>query len=476
MVAEENNKTKNALKAGTWYVISSIIVKGIAVASTPIFTRLLTTSEYGMVATFLSWYALLSPICSCCLSFSVGRAKLDYASDLDGFVGSIQTLSLLLSLIVTTILLAGRNIIEKFFCLNSSVYDMLIIYLIVSPIIEFKQNRFRYRYQYKQNIAIALFLSITTVLLSLVLVITLPGNRANLRVAGVVIPSIILSLGLWIESFAKKNVKINKEYWKYGLTISAPLIFHTLSLNILSQSDRIFITKFCGDEQTGIYSLIYSYGLLITVITNAIADGWLPWFHDSYYNQRFDDIKKNVKWVVVFGCFIGLACVALAPEAIMILGGEEYSSGLLCVPPIVIGVVCQFIYTHYVNIELHLKKTKYVAIGTVMAALINIILNAIFVPMYGFVAAAYTTLASYVILLIGHYIITTRLLKIRLYNDRYRFLSIIITAGACHALQYTYKLSILRYSIIVLGIIVFVILYKDIIIQILKNRKKKTNE
>ena len=79
--------TKNtesvALKAGAWYVISSISVKAVSIITTPIFTRLMTTKEYGYVATFTTWYSLLSVFCTLNLSYSIGRAKLDFPDKLD---------------------------------------------------------------------------------------------------------------------------------------------------------------------------------------------------------------------------------------------------------------------------------------------------------------------------------------------------------------------------------------------------------
>jgi O-antigen/teichoic acid export membrane protein len=82
-------------------------------------------------------------------------------------------------------------------------------------------------------------------------------------------------------------------------------------MHILSQSDRIFITKIWGKSDTAFYSLAYTYGILLYVFTNAVSDGWLPWFHDTYYAGEYDKIRKNVKPLVVLGCYIGLACIAL---------------------------------------------------------------------------------------------------------------------------------------------------------------------
>ena len=93
------------------------------------------------------------------------------------------------------------------------------------------------------------------------------------------------------------------------------MILNSISLNILAQSDRIFITKFCGADFTGIYSLAYSYAILINIVLNAANEAWLPWFHDSLNDNLKDEIRKNVKPLIVFGCWFGVGCIAIAPEA-----------------------------------------------------------------------------------------------------------------------------------------------------------------
>lgn len=140
-----------------------------------------------------------------------------------------------------------------------------------------------------------------------------------------------------------KEAVYNKEYWKYGLQISVPLVWHTVSLSVLAQSDRIFIAKYCGQSDVAIYSMAYNYGAMLSVITGSISNSWLPWFHDNYFVGNCEAIKVNARKLVGIGCYIGLGCVALAPEAMYILGGLAYEDGVDCVIPIVLGIVCQYI-------------------------------------------------------------------------------------------------------------------------------------
>lgn len=453
-----------AFRAGIWYVISNIVVKAIAIITTPIFTRMMTTSEYGVVQNFISWNSILLPIFTLNLTYSIGRAKLDFQDDLDNYTGSMQLTSGIFSAVVCIIAGILIHPVSRLLELTELETTILLAYLFFETTIQFAQNRFRYRYQYKQNISIAWYLALSTTLLSLALIWIFHDPKPVLRMIGLAAPCVVLSLYFWITSLARKQVKFNKRYISYGLRISLPLIVHNVSMHILSQSDRIFITKIWGTSDTAFYSLAYTYGVLLHVFTNAVAEGWLPWFHDTYFEGKFDEIRKNVKPLVILGCYISLAGIALAPEAVFILGGNEYTRSIYCVPPVILGVLCQYVYTHYVNIEMHLKKTSFVSYGTIFAAALNIALNAIFIPRFGFIAAAYTTLASYLALMVVHFIITRAVLHVKLYKDLFMFGSLLVTFVISGGLMYTYQLNnLIRYGITFVGLITCIIYFRSYI-------------
>lgn len=464
-----------ALKAGGWYVFSSIVVKGIAILSTPIFTRLMSNEEYGYVSAFLSWYTLLLPFCTVNLDYSIGRAKLDFPDQLDHYIGTMQVLSAVITFILGVICCFFFELVSGFMGFDPATFFLLLAYLFFMPAILFWQNGYRYRYLYKQNIAIAIYTAVSSVILSVALICLLDGNRVHLRIIGIVAPVCLLSVLFWAKALYRRQVHFRIEYWKYGLSISAPLVLHAVSLQILAQSDRIFIQKMCGNSDTAIYSLAYTYGLGISVITQAIANGWLPWFHDNYFAGNNEAIRKNVKKLIALGCYTGLACAAFAPEAIQILGGASYKDGLQCVPPIVLGIVCQYIYTQYVNIEMHLKKTKYTAFGTILAAVLNIVLNSLFIPIFGYVAAAYTTLICYLVLMLIHFIITRYLLHVVLYDDLYMFVAMAIMGVFVMIIARMYAWTVIRYVFILCGFITFIVFFRSDIMTLLKSIRKTSN-
>lgn len=468
MKKSEKENQSVALKAGVWYVISSIMVKMVSVITTPIFTRLLSTDEYGTVSTFTSWYSLFLVIYSIELSRSIGRAKIDYPDKLDDYIGAQQLLSLIISVALSVIIFLFLKPFSDLFALPEIGTVFLLLYLIAAPTINFVQSGYRYKYKYKQNIAIAWYIALGTAILSLILILCTGMSNDVARMAGLALPSVALSIFFWIKALREGHVKANIEYWKYGLAISLPMILHAISMNILAQSDRIVISKYFGATDVAYYSLVRNFALLLVVVTDAINQAWQPWFHDNFHAGKEKEIKKNTSLLTILMCYIGLASIAVGPEAIYILGGAEYAQAVDCLVPMVLGVVCQCLYTNYINIELHLKKTKYASIGTVTAAALNLGLNLIFVPLYGYAAAAYTTFVSYLVLLVMHFIITRRILKVKLYNDKFLFCAMFMTSVVAFGVSMTYTHTVLRYCVIGLGFISFLVIFRQYVISFLK--------
>lgn len=437
-----------ALRAGIWYTISTVAVKAITVLTTPIYTRLLSTSDYGISSTFNSWYSMLLILCSLDLEMSVGRAKQDFRGDLERYIGAMQTLSAAFSMILLGIGLIFLKPVSYITELNPALVIVLFIYLFFAPAVTLAQTRYRYEYRYKENILILIYTTLMTILVSLFLILSFDGERYWGKVLGTVIPTVLLSSYFWYRGLKKRTIAVNIDFWKYGLTISAPMIIHSISLNVLATSDRVAITKLVGAEATGIYTLAYQYAILINIIMNAVNQAWQPWFHDNYYAGNYMLIKEKVKDLTFLGGFIGLGCAALTPEMIAFLGPKEYREGIWVVTPVVLGIVCQFVYTNYINIELHLKKTRYASWGTVTAAAVNIILNFIFIPKYGFIAAAYTTLISYIILFASHCLISKKILKVNLYDDLF-FVKFLLGMGMmCAVFMRLYEFLIVRIILI----------------------------
>lgn len=129
----------------------------------------------------------------------------------------------------------------------------------------------------KKTILLALPNVLITVL-SIALLVNIENNQALGRIIPYIMVTSVVGIYLLVSSFVKGKKIISKIYWKYSISLSIPLIFHGLSMNILSVADRIMITAFRSAAETGIFSLVYSLSMIALVVTSSMESVWIPWF------------------------------------------------------------------------------------------------------------------------------------------------------------------------------------------------------
>lgn len=133
---------------------------------------------------------------------------------------------------------------------------------------------------------------------------------------------------------------------------------------------------------------------------DSVWNAWIPWLYEKIERNETKDVEKP--WTAVmhmFGIFSWII-VLLAPEEIRILGPKSYQAAVWLVAPMVSGTLFRFYSYSYSAIQNYHKKTRYVAAGTIGTMFLNVALNYICILKFGYVAAAYTTAASYLILLL----------------------------------------------------------------------------
>lgn len=452
------------IKSGIWFTVSNFLMKAIGFITTPIFTRLMSKGEYGEFSTFQTWMMIMLYITSLNLEGSLIRACHDFEDDIDRYLFSMISLSM-----ISTIIWWGlANIFcNQFFDIGSSnrlYLNCMFAYLLFSPAVNLFQNAERFKYNYKWTVATSFSISIGASLLSVILVITMQDRFCG-RVIGYITPTVIIGL-LIVLYYVNKGKKINFKYWKYALQISLPYIPHLLSMYLLSNMDRIMIKEICGSEYVALYSLAYTCGMLITIFVTSINNAYSPWLADMLSTSKYEVIKKvSVPYVAIFS-FLAVGAVLVTPEILFILGGESYMEAKYVMPPVAAGCLIQFVYCMYVNIEQYEKKTVGMAFASIMAAGLNFILNYIFISKYGYVAAAYTTYASYLFLLVMHMLFVKKIGMIHIYDNK----KILAVSISCSIVIFLSNLlleaNFIRYLIIALYICVaiyLVIKNKDII-------------
>lgn len=473
---QKYKQTPLQARASVWYTLCNILQKGISFFIIPIYVRILTTAEYGAYSVFQSWRDVLIILATLNLYAGVfTKAMVDYDNDRDRYTSCMQGLSTILTAVLFVVYLPLSGMWNRLLQMETTTVLLLFAYFVFYPALTFWTVRQRVENKYVKMVAVTMLVSVLTPLISVILLFTTP-----LREKAVIWGYLIVQSGVgaffYVMQFIRGKCVYHKEYWIKALKFNVPLIPHYLSLIVLGQADRIMIQSYCGSDKAGIYNLAYQIAVLMQVVTNAISSTLVPWSYEQLKNRSIHALKSAATKLCMLVGIMTFAVILVAPEIIAIVGTEEYKDAVWIVPSVAISVHFTFCYSLFSTVPFYFGATSYIMFASLIGAVLNIILNAIFIPVFGFTAAGYTTLACYFAFMIMHYVfmrITYRkeLDGTGVYDNRLIFLScfvLCILGGICMAL---YRGWIVRYLILIAIALIAVVMRKQII-GLLKSVKK----
>ena len=456
------------LKASVMYTIAGLLTKGLSFITMPIFTRLLSVEQIGMIANFTSWQSILLTITT--LSLGTGAfnvAMVEFAEERDKYITTMIYLSVLSTFLFFLIFICFNKKITEWIHVDSSLVVIMFAGFFLAPPIDYWLGKCRYEYKYIPMFIITMAISVGGTLCSIIAVVIAKKlgcqNLAEVKIFLTVIPSCICGLILMIVEFIKGGLAINPKYIKFALKINLPITIHSLAKHILDVSDRTMITQIINERAAGIYGTLYSISSIALILWNAINASLIPYIFDKIKNNDYANLKKVLLSVLLLFSIMSIGITMIAPEAVKILATDVYYENVNLIPPIASGIYLTALYTIFANFLLYHKQSFWIMLSTCVAAIVNIVLNSYFIPKLGMVAASYTTLASYIILTIILLIILICKKELPFSSKIYVIMSIIsvvITIGA----GYLYNYPIIRYSLIALLFIICLLFRRKIYI------------
>lgn len=453
-----------AAKASLALLFANLVVKGLSMISGPIFTRIMPSSQYGIVSTFSSWQSLLMTIVTLNLGAGVfNNGMLEYRDDRDSFQYSLTVLSTITAIIFAVVYFVFRNGFNSLFEMQTKLVILMILHFVFVPVYGYWGARQRYEFKYKALTMITIALAFLSMAGSIVAVLLSSENTmAESKILFAELPSILVGVFFYMYIAKKSRFKAKKDYILYALKFNLPLIPHYLSMYVLASSDRIMISKMVNTSATAIYSVSYTVGMVISILWQSVDASLSPWIYEKLNDGDKENVQKRTFQILLI--FLGTCLLSslFAPEIMAVLATKEYFVGVYVIPSIAASAFFIAAYSIYMRVELYYKQTKFAMIATAVAAIINLILNYIFIPLYGFIAAGYTTLASYVILYILHYVNVKKHGYGECIDNKKIVLLSIIVIVCSFALNVLYHYNIIRYAFILVVLLVVFIMKKKI--------------
>lgn len=362
-----------------------------------LYTAKLTTQEYGCYDLIITIITFITPFITLTFEESMFRFLIDAKSKREEKSIITQTVVTILTMLAIACLII--LLVIKIFSINTT--KLFIPYVIAVVLMALMNALVRGLGKIKLYSLSNFILSVLTIVLNVVLIL-----GTNLKVDGLLLSVIIanlvmvlfLSIRLKLKEFI--NFKLmNKKLMKEMLTYSIPLIPHSLSWTIINLSDRLIIAGALGTASNGIYAISNKFPTIINTVYNYFAIAWkesaAKALHEEdsgqYYNKIYEALKNMVYSATVL-------VIAFVPFVFNILIKGGYQEAYLYIPILVFSVYFSNMASFYGGIFSAYKKTKIIGTTTLVSAIINLVIDIVFIKTIGIYAAAISTLLASIFL------------------------------------------------------------------------------
>lgn len=477
---EENREEdgKKTVISMVTYLIANVIGMAVSLVALPVLTNLLSTAEMGIATSFITLKNIVTIILLLAMYISIDKIFVsvkDY-NERYKYLSSMYIFSTIVAILIYIVYFIFQVPINKILGFNTQMMTLMVVMCILINGCTLMVANWNFCNKAKYTFLYNLLASPISQILSIILVLILPSEKYLGRIIGVDFFNIVLGFVCGIVILKKGKRTFNKNYIKESLQISLPMIPHLLSQIFLSSCDLLMIKSIVGEASAGIYSVSYTISNILYTISLQIFKPWSPWVYRRIENKETDSIKENSKLIMHIVWIFCIGIFTIAPELIKLFINSEYGEASLIVPPICLGIFFQMMYTFFYDIEYYHKKNKQIAIFSVITAVINIILNYVAIHIWGYQAAAYTTIVSYMILCILHYFGMRKIDKTQYYDLKTLLVlsSVLILITLANVI---FNNSILiRYIILIFSGIYILIRYRELIKDMLNKFRKKEDD
>lgn len=445
-----------SLKATLVFAIASFATSGINYITTPFFTRLLTSDQYGTVAVYNSWYAIIRVFAAMTLIFPgvLNVGLYEHKDNRWRYLSSMLGLTTVSTTILSVVYALFTSQVECLLALPGSLVTLILLMCLSQPATTFWTFKQRYEYRYKITFLVSVGSAVLAQLLSILAVIFFDRygyphlDQVRLWSAGLV--NITVGMVLYVIICRKGKIFVDLPLWKSTVLIALPLIPHYLGSELLSSLDKIMISQMVGDDKAGIYSLATILSSIGVLLWRALNIMFAPFVNEKLGKRDFSSIQKNVRPLLETAGIMCVIAALAAPEIIGILATDDYMEGIYAVPPIAAGIFAHALYDVFSAVSFFHKKSVNIAVSTTVAAVVNVGLNYVFIRNFGYLAAGYTTLIANLVLVAMHYWNTRRVEKERIYDGKFSCLIVLAVVAGCLLCNLLYGFVVVRYTLILM--------------------------
>lgn len=419
---------KTLLRHASHYLGGRVCLMLLGFLSFPVFTRVFSVSDYGIMSLVLKVLLLLTVLGKFGLQNSVQRfygeegasanteTSRRYYSTL--FFGALGTGTLMAVLFVLAMLFAPAALVEtrlKHLFLFAAV--LIIVRSLQPTLIGFLRAEGKTKTYNATEIAVKGLTILLTITLLLFWKRTLSvffGSMIAVEVAGIVV------LAWYMRRRGLIDLKaVDWHYFRKAAVFAFPLIGYELASVVLDSGDRLLVQHYMGSQPLGYYSAAYNVSTyveeaLMVPINLALFPIYMKLWVEKGKQETQAFLSRSLNGFLALA--VGVACIVLltSRDVIVVLASSKFQDASRLLPVLVIGLLIYAVHIFLNAALLIYKKTATMTRLVVYACAINLLLNIVLIPRIGLQGAAIATLASYLIMVLLMGAVSFRLMPLQI--------------------------------------------------------------
>ncbi|MCA5599147.1 lipopolysaccharide biosynthesis protein [Lactiplantibacillus plantarum] len=383
------NRYKKLFSNSMVFAIGNLGSKMITFIMVPLYTRYLTTAQYGQSDVLSTLVSLLTPILTLSITDAVFRFAMDKSSD----NGKVITNGMLVSIVGILLFLLLLPVVRIF---HFGIYVCVLTY--ASAIESMFQQFARGVGKSRLYAGTGILMTVITVISNIILIVLfgwgLNGYLASMLIAQV---SGILFLVVRLRAWKYLSISnINKKLIWRMLVYSIPLIPNMVSWWLSNSANKIFISLMVGAAANGIYAVANKIPSLISVFYTIFTQAWQISAVEEFESKDAGEFFSSVLKATLNALFVGVAILTLFSKLLVhVLSTSAYYSAWQIVPWLSLAVLYSSVSSFLGTVYTSSMKTGALFTTTMIGAIINVLMNLIMIPVFGVVGAGVGAAVSF---------------------------------------------------------------------------------
>ena len=410
------NNISEFLKSSGILVVANLVIKAVQFFLMPLYTKYLSPEELGVNDLIVTTTGVILPLLTLALDASFSAFYYDKGDNTkERTFNTIHAVLMIQSLIPLVLCFLSKPLSSLLFKTDQYYWGVIVAMLGLSINLLFMPYALKLRLENRMQLfsIINVIASVFMLVSNIVFVVGFKLGYISLIYSHFLTNLVQLLLYWLLPKYRFEKKYVSKDYARTLIRYGLPLVPNAVFSWILVSCDRYMISGMCGEAEVGIYGIGMRFLTILNIIINAVNMAYTTFAFknkgEEYARSMYSAIFVGMSFLLMGGCF---TVSVFAKDIIHVMVDPRYYSAYVLIAPLLYSqtaMACNNIAGYGISFT---KKSRYFLISSVIAAVVNVVLNYILVKYYASLGAAVATMISHIVLFVITYCVAQKLYRV----------------------------------------------------------------